>query len=310
MDAERDENLEKDASHNSAGEGDTGNNANTNADGVTYTYINANADGGKDTVKNKIRGIRGFLIDLDGCVYRGDTLIEGSDVAIKALKGSGRKVLYLTNNSTKTPQEYAMKLRRLGVDADPAEILTSAVATAAYMCRFERSLCYVIGEEALRSALAQEGFTIVEEGNEGRAKYVVCGLDRGLTYGKLAAACAAVQRGAKFIATNTDPNLPVEGGYLPGAGSIVGAVRIATGVRPIVVGKPSRYIMEIALERLGLNKEKVAIVGDRIDIDVKAGKVAGIYTVLVSSGGYLKVRKMGLTPDLVVRSLYDLVALL
>ncbi|MBC7112503.1 MAG: HAD-IIA family hydrolase [Candidatus Methanomethyliales bacterium] len=300
--------MEKDARYNSPIDNNADNDIDANTNGDGDPYIDNNAD--KDTVINKIRGIVGFLIDLDGCVYKGETLIEGSDAAIKALKRTGRKVLYLTNNSTKTPQEYALKLRRLGIDADPAEILTSAVATAAYMRRFERGSCYVIGEEALRSALTQEGFTIIEEGNERCAKYVVCGLDRGLTYGKLAAACTAIHRGAKFIATNTDPNLPVEGGYLPGAGSIVGAVRIATGVRPIVVGKPSRYIMEIALGRLGLNKEKVAIVGDRIDIDVKAGKVAGIFTVLVSSEGTLIDKKMRLTPDLVVRRLYDLTALL
>ncbi|MBS7288903.1 MAG: hypothetical protein KIH01_09265, partial [Candidatus Freyarchaeota archaeon] len=154
--------------------------------------------------------IRGFLIDLDGCVYRGEKLIEGADLAIKTLKGAGRKILYLTNNSTKTPEEYALKLKRLGIDTDPSEVLTSAVATAAYMRRFERGPCYVVGEEALRVALLNEGFTIVNEDEAKSAKYVVCGLDRHLTYSKLVAACAGVQMGAKFIATNTDPNLPVE----------------------------------------------------------------------------------------------------
>lgn len=254
--------------------------------------------------------IRGFLIDLDGCVYRGETLIEGADVAIKAMKDAGRKILYLTNNSTKTPEEYASKLRRLGIAADPSEILTSAVATATYMRRFERGPCYVVGEEALRSALLNEGFTFLKEEEAGNAKYVVCGLDMHLTYNKLAAACLGVQKGAKFIATNTDPNLPVEGGFLPGAGSIVGAVRIATGVRPIVVGKPSRYIMDIAISRLGLERNKIAIVGDRIEIDIKAGKVAGIYTILVSGGASYNNRKVAATPDLTVKSLYELTSLL
>lgn len=252
--------------------------------------------------------IKGLIIDLDGCVYRGERLIEGADVAIRALKEAGRRILYLTNNSTKTPEEYASKLRRLGIEADPPEILTSAVATAAYMRRFARGPCYVIGEDALRSAILKEGFTISEEVGAGKAKYVVCGLDRNFTYDKLAAACFAIQKGAKFIATNTDPNLPVEWGYLPGAGSIVGALRIATGVKPIVVGKPSRYIMEIALEKIGLERSNVAIVGDRVEIDVKAGKVAGLYTILISPGGDVK-RWKGITPDLVVRSLYELTSL-
>ncbi|MEM4234942.1 MAG: HAD-IIA family hydrolase [Candidatus Methanomethylicaceae archaeon] len=254
--------------------------------------------------------IRGFLIDLDGCVYRGEKLIEGADAAIKALKDAGRKILYLTNNSTKTPGEYASKLRRLGIATEPSEVLTSAIATAMYMRRFERGPCYVIGEEALKMALLNEGFAILKEEEAENAKYVVCGLDTQLTYDKLKAACVGVQRGAKFIATNTDPNLPVEGGFLPGAGSIVGAVRIATGVRPIVVGKPSKYIMDIAISRLGLDRNKVAIVGDRIEIDVKAGKNAGIYTILVSGGGLYSKRKLKITPDLVVKNLYELTLLL
>lgn len=251
---------------------------------------------------------KGFLVDLDGCVYRGDKLIEGADSTIRALRERGRKILFLTNNSTKTPEEYASKLRRLGIEASPSEILTSATATATYMRRFEKGLCFVVGERALREALIGEGFELVREEDAKNAKYVVCGLDRDFTYGKMAAACTAIQRGARFIATNMDPNLPVEDGYLPGAGSIVGAIRIATGKRPIIVGKPSKYIMEIAMERIGLGREDLVIIGDRIDIDVRAGKVAGIYTILVSTGQESK--KRGISPDLVLRSISDLKSLL
>ncbi|MGQ9759940.1 MAG: HAD-IIA family hydrolase, partial [Candidatus Methanomethylicaceae archaeon] len=215
-------------------------------------------------MSNKIEGL---IIDLDGCVYKGEELIEGADVAINALKESGKKVLFLTNNSTKSPDEYVDKLRRFGIDICKEDILTSAIATAQYMQRFERGGCYVVGERALKEALTQGGFTLIGDDKPEDARYVVCGLDRNLTYGKLSAACIALQNGVKFIATNADPSLPVEKGYLPGAGSIVGAIRIATGIKPIVVGKPSRYIMDIAIKRLGLDRRKIAIVGDRIDID-------------------------------------------
>ncbi len=252
--------------------------------------------------------LKGLIIDLDGCVYRGEELVDGADVAIKSLKESGKKILYLTNNSTKTPEEYAAKLQKLGIEALPRDILTSATATAQYMRSFEKGKCFVVGERALRTALAQEGFTIVD-GVDEDVRYVVCGLDRQLTYDKLAAACLAVQRGAKFIATNADPVLPVEKGHLPGAGSIVGAIKIATGLKPIVVGKPSKYIMDLAIKRLGVEKDKVAIVGDQIDIDVRAGKVVGIHTILLLTGRDLPKRS-DLSPDLVIKSLQDLISMI
>lgn len=241
-------------------------------------------------------------MDLDGCVYRGETLIEGSDKAIKILRSMGIKIVFLTNNSTRTPEEYAKKLIKLGIDANPSEVITSAIATAHYMRSLERKPCYIIGESALKEAIAQEGFEIIENGT--MAKYVVCGLDTNFNYKKLVEACIAIQKGAKFIATNADPMLPIEDGYLPGAGAIVNAIRTATGVRPIIIGKPSKYIINLAIERLGIDKSSVAIVGDRIDTDVKAGKNSGIFTILIEKNKYIQGK---IKPDLIINNLMDLV---
>jgi len=202
-------------------------------------------------------------------MYRGEQLTEGAKEAIELLKKRGINYLYLTNNSTKSPQEFAEKLSRLGVPTKAEEIFTSAQATALYMERLERRSIYVIGSSYLKQQLLERGFPLVEEDRAELAGYVVVGLDFQLTYKKLAAACLAIQRGAKFVATNPDPNLPLEDHYLPGAGSIVSA-----------------------------------IVGDRLDTDIRAGKAAGIKTILLSHGAILpSLEKTRVKPDLVVNSL-------
>jgi len=254
-----------------------------------------------------LKELKGLIIDLDGCIYRGNTLIEGNDKAIEIIRSKGIKILFLTNNSTMTQEEYANKLNNMGIPTNPYEILTSAIATANYMKRFKKDKCYIIGEKALIEAIINEGFEIVNEENAHLAKYVICGLDRNVTYKKITAACIAIQNGAKFIATNNDPNLPIENGYLPGAGAIVGAIRIATGVKPIIIGKPSKYIINMAIKRLGIEKSKIAIIGDRIETDIKAGKKAGIFTILIGNKFHKEFSK---EPDLIVKNLLEFSKLL
>lgn len=245
---------------------------------------------------------KGLIIDLDGCVYKGDSLIEGSDEAIEFFRSMGIKILFLTNNSTRTPEEYAEKLTKLGINASPSEIMTSAIATAIYMRRLKRDKCYIIGERALKEAISKEGFEITDDGD--LAKYVICGLDREFNYKKLVEACKAIQKGAKFIATNADPKLPIENGYLPGAGAIVSAIRVATGIKPLIIGKPSKFIINLAIKKLGVDKSSVAIIGDRIDTDIKAGKIVGVFTILIEKNKYIEGR---IKPDLTINRLKDLV---
>lgn len=251
---------------------------------------------------------KAFIFDLDGCVYRGERPVEGAVDVISALKAKRKKVLFLTNNSTKTPREYADKLRKMGIEVSTQEIMTSSIATAIYMRRLEREGCYVIGEKALKSALCNEGFTLLSEAEAKMARYLICGLDFDLTYRKLAAACIAIQCGAKFIATNADPSLPIEGGLMPGAGAIISAIVEVTGVKPIIVGKPSKRIMDIAIKKLDVSKEEVAIIGDCLYTDLAAGKGAGIYTILVLTGATTKddLMKSKQKPNLILESVADL----
>ncbi|MDI9643678.1 MAG: HAD-IIA family hydrolase [Candidatus Verstraetearchaeota archaeon] len=261
-----------------------------------------------EPLKSKLREKKGFIFDLDGCIYRGDRPIDGAPEAILALRGGGKRILFLTNNSTKTPSEYVEKLRRMGLCVEEREVLTSSVATAIYMRDLGIGGCFVVGEQGLISALEGGGFRILGADEAKMAKYVVCGLDTRLTYEKLAAACRAIQCGATFIATNLDPNMPVEEGYIPGAGAIVSALVTATRVKPIVIGKPSRIIMKIALEKIGLDKRDVVMVGDTLNIDIAAAKNARITSLLVLSGSTSVKDLAGsrVKPDEVIQSVAEL----
>ena len=247
-----------------------------------------------------------FIFDLDGCIYRGNTVIPGAAEKIEELRKLGKKVLFLTNNATKTPKEYVDKLTGMGIDTNPKEILTSATATALYLAKnFGKASIFPVGERGLIVELQRAGHRIIDVNKLGEAEFVVACLDFSFTYAKMKAACQAIFAGAKFVATNTDPNVPVEGGYMPGAGAIVSAISTATGVKPLVIGKPSRHIVEIALERLGVRASQTVIVGDRLDTDVQSGKMVGAFTILVLSGATSleKAKETKLKPDLILPSI-------
>lgn len=250
--------------------------------------------------------IRALLMDLDGVMFRGDTALPGAAEAIPRLRSLGIAYAFVTNNATLTPQQYVAKLAQMGVDVEAPDVVTSAEATAIYL----RTLApgpasvYVIGEEGLVQALQGAGFSLDDQD----PTFVVVGLDRHVTYERLAKACLALGRGARLIATNADHAYPVEGGLWPGAGAILAAVVTATGVKPTVIGKPEPTIIRIALDRLGVSPNEAAMVGDQIDTDVRAGRAAGTATVLVEAD--LAHPVDNIAPDLTVRSLEELITLL
>jgi 4-nitrophenyl phosphatase len=250
-----------------------------------------------------------YIIDLDGCIFRGNMLIPGADEVIVNLRTKKRKMLFLTNNSTASPSDYSTKLKGMGVDVNPHDILTSSIGMAMYMRKLEKGGVYVIGEKALKAAIAAEGFQILREVDAKKAKYVVSGLDRKLTYDKVSAACSAIFIGAKYLATNTDPILPYEGGQLPGAGAIVSMILRVTNKRPLVIGKPSTNMITIALNILGTEAKQTAIVGDSLDTDIKAGKKMNLFSILTLTGVTKKedLKNHPVQPDLVLNSIKDLV---
>lgn len=228
--------------------------------------------------------VRTFVFDLDGVVYRGEQPLPGAVDTIETLRQRGHQVYFFTNNSSKTRAFYCSKLQRMGVQADPEHIMTSAYATALYLHEMgaHDARLLVIGEFGLKDELKAAGFRMVED---GIADYVVLGIDKEFNYRTLVKAQQAIRNGAKFIATNRDTTYPLENGQVvPGNGALVAAVEAATGVKPLVIGKPETPAMHEILELAGATPESTVVVGDRLDTDILAGKRIGAFTVLVLTG--------------------------
>lgn len=254
-----------------------------------------------------------FLLDMDGVIHIDGDPIEGSLEAFRMLKKNGKKVGFLTNNSTRTRGDYVEKFSEFGLDIKKSEVMTSAYATALRLKELKGgNVCYIIGEEGLEKELKNAGFDLVSRKNADKASYVVVGVDRDLTYEKVWGGLTSVLSGAKFIGTNPDPTYPTKEGLAPGAGASVGAVAGAVDKDPDeVIGKPSPYMLRSLIEAFDVSSEKAVIVGDKIGTDVIAGKELGMTTVLLKSGvedekGIQEVEGTDKEPDFVFDNLEDL----
>ncbi len=228
-----------------------------------------------------------YLLDLDGVVYRGDTLLPGAAEFVAWTDATGRKVVYVSNNSFATIAGVAAKLARLGAPRPEGRVVTAGSATAdAVAARFPGGRVFALATEALASVLRDAGLrTVWEEGEDGPTPdAVVVGLDRTLTYPRLSRALRAVLAGAAFYAVNRDPRLPVEDGFEPGTGAMVAAVEYSSGQRAELVGKPAPGILLQAMRMAGVAPEETLVVGDGLDLDIVAGHAAGATTALVLSG--------------------------
>lgn len=231
--------------------------------------------------------LKGVLIDLDGVVYTGRLSIAGAAEFLAQARRRGLRFLLVTNNSTTSPEVVAERLRGMHIDVEPNHILTSAQAAVAYVRAHAEpgTRVRIVGEAGLRQEAEREGFLVVDDG-DADVDFVIAGLDRAFNYEKLAAATRAIMSGARFVATNADALLPIEGGqFVPGAGTMIAAIQTATGVSPIVLGKPEAGLFEHGLRRLGgLAAYEAAMIGDRLDTDVVGGRRAGLRTILVLTG--------------------------
>ena len=223
-----------------------------------------------------------ILLDLDGVLYRGDGAVAGAPETVAELRRQGRSVVFLTNNSARTPEQVADKLTGLGIEAAPAEVVTSAEATAQLLARDgDGTSAFVIGRDGIREALRGAGIRVTD--GEEEAAAVVVGWDGSVTYEALRRATVLVRGGARLVATNADASYPAPGGELwPGAGAILAAVETASGQRATVVGKPHRPLFDAALERAG--SRNALMVGDRIETDIAGAAAAGIDAALVLTG--------------------------
>jgi 4-nitrophenyl phosphatase len=256
---------------------------------------------------SSLHEVAGFILDMDGVIYRGAAVLPGAVAFIAGLHASRIPFVYLTNNSTTPPQAVAARLAGMGVTAAASEVITSAEATASAVAN-EMPGCRVLllGEAGIRQALLAEGCSLVQDHREADA--VVVGLDRECTYAALREATLAVRQGAPFFATNSDRTLPTEIGLIPGAGALVGALELATDVQARVIGKPSPEIFRYALARLGTAPERTAVIGDRPETDIVGGQLSGLRTIAVLSGVGTRsdFGAMPCQPDWVFCSLSDL----
>lgn len=250
-------------------------------------------------------GPAAYILDLDGVVYHGKSVIPGAAETIERLRAVGSRVVFLTNNATRTREDIAGKLKGMGIRCSAGDVISSAYATPLYIRQqYGPSTIFPIGEQGLVTELERAGHTIAGQDVD----FVVVGLDRQFTYDKLAVGLANLRNGARFIATNTDAMLPTEDDFLPGAGSMVAALAVASGMVPEVVGKPNRPIMDVLLQEYGLKAGECIIVGDRLETDILGGKNAGMHTVLVLTGASSveDVEALGIRPDTILDSIADI----
>lgn len=250
--------------------------------------------------------VRRLLIDLDGVLYRGNTPLPDAQQFISWLRHRGISFRLVTNNATLTTEQYVEKLGSMGIQVGTDEIFTSALATGIYLRdhRDGTATAQVIGETGLRAAVEASGLRLVDEGGD----WVVVGLDRTVTYEKLARASLALERGARFVGSNPDTSFPTERGLVPGAGALLATLVATTGRKPVVIGKPEPLMLQMAMDSAGGTLEDTAMLGDRLDTDIAAAHHIGMTSVLVLTGVSTRADLAGTPtpPDLVVDTLTGL----
>lgn len=236
-------------------------------------------------LKEYIQKLKLYLFDMDGTLYLGDRLFDFTIELLDTIRKTGGTYLFMTNNSSKSVNDYVKKLDKLGIKATKEDFMTSSQATAYYLHKHhEGKKLYVCGTESLKEELRMEGFTVTTKLDE--VECIVMGFDTELTFQKLhdVSYLLLTQPDLPYIATNPDLVCPTEFGSVPDCGSICIGIKNATGREPIVIGKPSPIMPQLAMDKLGISREETCVVGDRIYTDVKSGLNAGITGILVLSG--------------------------
>jgi len=255
--------------------------------------------------------IEALVLDMDGVLWRSHTPIGNLPDIFRCIESRRLKVVFATNNGTRTPGQYVDLLRGFGLDTEIWQIVTSSLVLAHMLSRElpGGGAVYAVGEEGLVEALHEKNFATLSMDEADRADAVVIGMDRQISVKKFAEAALLVQRGIPFYATNPDKTFPTPRGKIPGAGSWISVISTATGISPVYAGKPSPALVDLACQRLGMPKEKVLVVGDRLDTDIAAGQAAGCPVALVLSGVSSRMEAVAWRPrvDVIADDLESLV---
>ena len=225
-----------------------------------------------------------FLLDMDGTIYLGDTLFDGTLDFLNRVRERGGKYLFVTNNSSRSVSAYVERLEGMGIPASADDFLTSVDALVWYLRgKYDDALIYAFGTRTFREQLTEAGFRVTDKLEDG-ISLLVCGFDTELTFQKLEDACILLGRGVDFVATNPDWVCPTSYGSVPDCGSVCEMLFRATGRRPKFIGKPEPEMALLSMERYGYSREETVLIGDRIYTDIACGVNAGIDTAFVLSG--------------------------
>jgi NagD protein len=254
----------------------------------------------------KIRSKKAFISDMDGVIYHGNKILPGVPEFVSWLKNEGKKFLFLTNSSERTPKELQEKMMRLGIELDEDVFYTSALATANFLAMQKpNGTAYIIGEAGLINAMYNAGYTM----NNIDPDYVVVGDTRSYSFEKIEQSVNLVLKGAKLIGTNPDLTGPVENGIVPATKALIAPIEMATGRQAYFVGKPNPLMMRIALKKIGCSNDETIIIGDRMDTDIIAGIESEIDTLLVLTGisSIRTVDKFAYRPSCILDGVADIV---
>ncbi|MBK8814065.1 MAG: HAD family hydrolase [Methylococcaceae bacterium] len=236
--------------------------------------------------------IKALIIDMDGVLWHGNQAIDGLTDFFQTLRDKNLRFILATNNASSTPQQYVEKLAGMGVTVELEDIMTSAMATAMYLAEHmdpKHTRIFLIGEDGAKQALLDKGFTLTgiyeldSETTKG-ADVVVSGQDHGINWDKLATATLNIRAGAKFIGTNGDTTLPTERGLTHGNGAILAALEAATGVSPLIIGKPEPIMYRQAMAKLGSGLNETIAIGDKLETDILGAIRTGIRSLMVMTG--------------------------
>jgi 4-nitrophenyl phosphatase len=261
-------------------------------------------------ISKYIASIKGLIVDMDGVLWRDTEPIGDLPGIFERIDTLGLKLILATNNSSRTVDEYLTKLSGFGVNLEEWQVINSSQAVGIHLQRAYPEGCkvYVIGEPSLKRTLEMYGLTIAG-GDDNDTQVVVAAIDTDLTYEKLKRATLLLRSGCEFIGTNADATFPCPEGLLPGSGTVIGALEIASNIKARIIGKPSPLMYEMAMERLQLTPGETLAVGDRLETDIAGAQAAGIHTAFVLSGVSTQAQLQNFKPrpEIIVQNLTELI---
>jgi len=262
---------------------------------------------GQDALLDKLRNARSYILDMDGTVYLGRIWIDGARRFLDEIERAGKEYFFLTNNASKNPNDYVIKLGEMGLPISRDRIVTSGEATIAYIKeKFPGARVFLLGNDYLKTEFREAGIRLDEKAPD----LVVTSFDTTLDYAKMCRVCDLVREGLPYISTHPDYNCPTETGFIPDSGAIHAFIHASSFRYPDkIIGKPNREIVEYLIRRVGADPEESVLVGDRIYTDIAAGKNYGILSALVLSGETKRedIASSEVKPDLVFESVKDMI---